>query len=61
MKLEYSLYILIVGLIYAAVKQWLPDFPIPEWVFQGSLTWLVLKLGVILLNNPADALRARFR
>ncbi len=60
MKVEYALLVILVGAVYALLKQYVPDFPISGDVFQVLIGYLLVKLGVIILGKPADALRARF-
>ena len=60
MKIEYSLVILIVGLLYALVKQFLPDLPVSDVVFQTVLLYLLAKLGVIIVGSPAASIRKMF-
>ena len=60
MKLEYSIVLLAVGLLYAILKNFLPDFPIDDVVFQAVILWLLAKLGVELAGAPAAAIRKLF-
>ena len=60
MKLEYSIVLLAVGLLYAILKNFLPDFPIDDVVFQAVILWLLAKLGVELVGAPAAAIRRLF-
>jgi len=60
MKLEYSIVLLVVGLLYAILKNFLPDFPIDDVVFQAVILWLLAKLGVELVGAPAAAIRRLF-
>ena len=60
MKLEYSIVLLAVGLLYAILKNFLPDFPIDDVVFQAVILWLLAKLGVELIGAPAAAIRRLF-
>jgi len=52
MKLEYSLLVLGVGLLYGIVKSFLPDFPISEEVLLSFLAYVLVKFGVAL-SEPA--------
>ena len=60
MIIDYVLLTTIVSAAYLAVKQWLPDFPISDEVFQVVIGYLLVKLGVIVVNKPASALRGLF-
>jgi hypothetical protein len=60
MKLEYSIVLLAVGLLYAILKNFLPDFPVDDAVFQAVALWLLAKLGVELVGAPAAAIRKLF-
>jgi len=60
MKIEYSLLVILVGAIYALVKQFVPDLPISEDVFQVLIGYLLVKLGVEISKPAANSLRARF-
>ena len=60
MKIEYALLIVLVGAVYALLKQYVPDFPISGDVFQVLIGYLLVKLGVIIIGKPSDTLRARF-
>lgn len=58
MKIEYSIVLLVIGLLYALVKQFLPDLPISDEVFQVVILYLLAKIGVQFANVPADKLRS---
>ena len=57
MTIDYVLLTAIVGAIYLAVKQWLPDFPISGEVFKIVIGYLLVKIGVTIVNKPAAAIR----
>lgn len=61
MKLEYSIFLMVVGLIYALVKQFVPDFPIAQDVLVVAFSWALAKLGVEFVGSPAAALRKLFK
>lgn len=58
MKVEYGLVLAVIGALYLAVKQWLPDFPVSDEVFQVVILWLLAKLGVAVAGAPANKLRS---
>lgn len=57
MTIDYILLTAIVGALYLAVKQWLPDFPVSGEVFQVVIAYLLVKIGVTIINKPAAAIR----
>jgi hypothetical protein len=57
LKVEYALVLAVISAAYLAVKQWLPDFPVPDEVFQVVILWLLAKLGVEVAGVPANKLR----
>lgn len=60
MKIEYAIVTAVVGALYLVVKQWLPDFPVSDVVFQVVILWLLAKLGIEVVGKPAEALRKLF-
>lgn len=60
MKVEYAIVTAVVGALYLVVKQWLPDFPVSDVVFQTVLLYLLAKLGVEVVGKPANVLRGLF-
>lgn len=46
MKLNYTLLVLTVALVYGVVTQLFPDFPISEEVLLAFLAWALARLGV---------------
>jgi hypothetical protein len=58
MKIEYSLLVVLVAALYAVVKNFLPDLPISDSVFQVIVLYLLSMLGVEFAKGPADAIRA---
>jgi hypothetical protein len=61
MKVEYSILSLALALAYALLKQALPDFPIDEQTVGAFLLYVLLKLGVEVVNPPVRNLLARFK
>ena len=55
MKLEYSLLVLALALVYGIIKQFLPDFPISEDVLLTFVLYVLLKLGVEVVGQPVRA------
>jgi hypothetical protein len=60
MTLDYVLVTAIIGALYLAVKQFLPDFPISDVVFQTVILYLLAKIGVVIVGKPAEAIRKFF-
>jgi len=60
MKVEYAIVTAVVAALYLIVKQFLPDFPVSDAVFQVVILWGLAKLGVEVVGKPADALRKFF-
>ena len=60
MTLDYVLVTAIIGALYLAVKQFLPDFPISDVVFQTVILYLLAKIGVTVVGSPAAAIRRLF-
>lgn len=60
MTIEYVLVTAIIGALYLAVKQWLPDFPVSDVVFQTIILYLLAKIGVTVVGKPAEAVRRFF-
>jgi len=55
MKLEYSILVLGLALVYGVVKQFLPDFPLNEPTLLAFLVYVLLKLGVEIVGAPIRA------
>lgn len=55
MKVEYGLLVLALALVYGLIKQFLPDFPISEEVLLSFVVYVLLKLGVEIVNQPVRA------
>ena len=55
MKLEYSLLALFIALIYGIIKQFFPDFPVPEEYLLLFLAYVLAKLGVEIVGAPVRA------
>ena len=60
MTIDYILVTAIIGALYLAVKQWLPDFPVSDVVFQTIILYLLAKIGVIVVGKPAAYIRNLF-
>lgn len=61
MVIDYTIVLLVIGLLYALVKQFLPDFPLSDVAFQAVVMYLLAKLGVIIIGAPvANAIRKMF-
>jgi hypothetical protein len=60
MKVEYAIVVSVVGALYLIVKQYLPDFPVSDVVFQTVLLYLLAKLGIEVVGKPAEAIRKFF-
>ena len=60
MKIEYAIVAAFVGGVYLVLKNWLPDFPVSDVVFQTVILYLLAKIGVTVVGAPAAALRKLF-
>jgi hypothetical protein len=60
MKVEYVIVVAVVAALYLIVKQFLPDFPVSDAVFQTVILYLLAKLGVEVVGKPAETLRKLF-
>lgn len=56
MKLEYSLLVLFIALIYGVIKQFAPDFPVPEEYLLLFAAYVLAKLGVEFAGQPVRKL-----
>lgn len=62
MKIEYTLLVILVSAAYALVKNFVPDLPVSEEVFQVLIGYLVIKLGVEVVGKPtANGIRHLFK
>lgn len=62
MKLEYTIAVIAIGLIYAVITKFLPDFPVSPEVFQVIILYLLVKLGIEIVGKPLAArIRRLFR
>lgn len=52
MKIEYSLLVLGLALVYGVITQFFPDFPISQEVLLGFIVYVLLKLGVEVTAPP---------
>jgi hypothetical protein len=60
MTVDYVLVTAIIGALYLGIKQFAPDLPISDQVFQTVLLYLLAKIGVTVANKPAEAIRNFF-
>jgi hypothetical protein len=60
MTIEYVLVTAIVSALYLLVKNYLPDFPVSDVVFQTVILYLLAKIGVTVVGSPAAAIRRMF-
>jgi hypothetical protein len=58
MKIEYSLLVLALALVYGVIVQFFPDFPISEEVLLAFVVWALTRLGVEI---SAPALRGALK
>jgi hypothetical protein len=57
---EYAIVTAVVSALYLIVKQWLPDFPVSDVVFQTVILYLLAKVGINVVGKPAEAIRKFF-
>jgi hypothetical protein len=57
---EYVIVTAVVSALYLIVKQWLPDFPVSDVVFQTVILYLLAKVGINVVGKPAEAIRKLF-
>jgi len=60
MSIEYTIVAAVVSAAYLIVKQYLPDFPVSDVVFQTVILYLLAKIGVTVVGSPAAAIRRLF-
>lgn len=60
MSIEYTIVAAVVSAAYLIVKQYLPDFPVSDVVFQTVILYLLAKIGVTVVGKPAEAIRKFF-
>lgn len=53
MRIEYSLLVLALALVYGIIVQFFPDFPISQEVLLAFVVYVLLKLGVEVGGAPA--------
>lgn len=58
MKIKYSLLALALGLVYAVILEFAPDFPLSPEVLLSLVVYVLLKLGVEIVD---DSVLKRFR
>jgi len=56
MKINYTILALFVGLLFAIVRQYLPDFPLADDVLLGLFLYVLGKLGVEIVGAPVRSL-----
>ena len=61
MTIEYSIITAVVAALFLIVKQWLPDFPVSDVVFQTVILYLLAKIGVTVVGAPAAWIRGLLR
>lgn len=59
MKIEYSILVLALGLVYGIIKQFAPDFPIDQPTLLVFIVYVLLKLGVEVVGAPIRGFIAR--
>jgi hypothetical protein len=52
MTIEYSIVTAVVAALYLIVKQYLPDFPVSDAVFQTIIFYLLAKVGIEIVGKP---------
>lgn len=60
LTVEYVIVTAVVSAAYLIVKQYLPDFPVSDVVFQTIILYLLAKVGVNVVGKPAEFLRGLF-
>lgn len=50
MKIKYSLLALALGLVYAVILEFAPDFPLSQDVLLSLVVYVLLKLGVEIVE-----------
>jgi hypothetical protein len=60
-KIEYSILAALLALIYALIKNYLPDFPINPDMLMTLIIYVLLKLGVEVIGKPILSLALRVR
>jgi hypothetical protein len=58
MKIELTIVLIVISLIYAVTTKWFPDLPITPEVFQVVILWLLAKIGIEVAVPPANKLRS---
>ena len=62
MKIEYSILVLALGLVYGLIVQYFPDFPVSQEVLLAFVVYVLLKLGVEVTAPPVRGfLKRRFQ
>lgn len=46
MRIEYSILVLVLALVYGVITQFYPDFPISQEVLLAFIVYVLAKLGV---------------
>lgn len=52
MTIEYTIVAIAIGLVYAIIVKFLPDFPVSQEVFQVIILYLLAKIGIEVVGKP---------
>lgn len=61
MTIEYTIVAIAIGLVYAIIVKFLPDFPVSPEVFQVVILYLLAKIGIEVVGKPLAARIRAFR
>jgi uncharacterized membrane protein YgaE (UPF0421/DUF939 family) len=56
MKLKYALLAVVLGAVYALILEFVPDFPISQELFVTLIVYVLVKLGVEVVEKPVARL-----
>lgn len=56
MKLKYALLAVVLGAVYALILEFVPDFPISQDLFVTLIVYVLVKLGVEVVERPVARL-----
>ena len=56
MKIKYSLLVLVLALIYGVIVEFFPDFPISQEVLLAFVAYVLVKLGIEVVEEPVKRL-----
>jgi hypothetical protein len=59
MTLDYAILALVLGALYAILKNYVPDFPLDESTLLVIIVYVLGKLGVSIVKNGVVAYQAR--